>query len=56
MVHLIVILLPNIALLEVREFFLILLMEFLVGFLDSLNLEEEGLNEVVEKLLCSDTL
>jgi hypothetical protein len=56
LVHLIVVLLPDIAILEVRKFFLILLIEFLIGILDSLNLEEEGLHEVVEKLLGSDTL
>jgi hypothetical protein len=56
LVHLIVVLLPDIAILEVREFFLILVIEFLIGFLDSFNLEEEGLDEVVEKLLGSDTL
>jgi hypothetical protein len=56
LVHLVVVLLPDITILEVRKFFLILLIEFLIGFLDSLNLEEEGLDEVVEKLLGSDTL
>jgi hypothetical protein len=56
LVHLIVVLLPDIAILEVFKVLLILLIEFLIGFLDSLDLEEEGLDEVVEKLLSSDTL
>jgi len=56
LVHFIVVLLPDIEIFEVPEIFLILLIKFMIGFLDSLNLEEEGLNEVIEKLLCSDTL
>jgi hypothetical protein len=56
LVHLVIVLLSDIAILEVPELFLILLVKFLIGILDSLNLEEEGLDEVIEKLLCSDTL
>jgi len=37
LVHLVVVLLPDITVLEARKFFLILLVEFLIGFLDSLD-------------------